>query len=253
MKIVIVGAGNLGTHLALALKVRGNDIVQVFSRNATKAKDLAEQVSCTAITELHAVDTKADVVLIAVSDSAIEFVSNDLPALNKRTVVAHTAGSIPMSALTKHDNRGVFYPLQTFSADSDVAWDVIPLLLTASNSHSKRILTSLAASINENAKVITDAERLHLHLCATIANNFSNHMFAIAKRIADGANLDFDLIKPLIRETTDKIMQMSPKDAQTGPAIRGDELTMAKHLDLLNGNPELQDLYRMISKSIRRG
>jgi predicted short-subunit dehydrogenase-like oxidoreductase (DUF2520 family) len=77
-------------------------------------------------------------------------------------------------------------------------------------------------------------------------------MFVKAKRIADTSDLDFDLLKPLIRETADKVTYMDPEHAQTGPAIRGDQVTMDKHLALLADTPELQEFYRLISSSIQQ-
>ncbi len=208
-------------------------------------------MDCEHTTDLSKITREADVVIIAVRDSVIADVSEALPVFDEKTVVAHTAGSIPSEVLSRHTNHGVFYPLQTFSTDGEVAWDVIPLLLTANNKHAHRILESLADSVNDNGQFITDNERLHLHLCATIANNFANHMFALAKQIADKAHLDFDLLKPLIRETADKVTYMDPEHAQTGPALRGDQVTMDKHLALLGHDPQLRQLYRMISESIR--
>jgi predicted short-subunit dehydrogenase-like oxidoreductase (DUF2520 family) len=75
-------------------------------------------------------------------------------------------------------------------------------------------------------------------------------MYHIAEEFLDERALDFDLLKPLIRETAEKAIDINPFSAQTGPARRGDAETIAKQLELLDGNPEYKQLYQLISAQI---
>ena len=97
-----------------------------------------------------------------------------------------------------------------------------------------------------------DETRLQYHLSAIIVSNFSNHLFALAKEYADRNNIDFNLLLPLIEETVDRLRYFQPAAMQTGPAARGDETTMQKHLQLLNDFPQLRNIYEVMSDSIRR-
>lgn len=251
MNVTIIGAGNVGTHLAIGLSHSGVRIHQVFSRSEARAKTLASAVGSGAIASLNDIDSSADVVLIAVKDGAIGDVGQSLRAvISNETIVAHTAGSIASDVLSDLERFGVFYPLQTFTVGRTVEWRKVPILVTATEERTVAELVKLARLLSGNVMEITDRQRLVLHLCATMANNFSNQMFALAERIASDHELDFDLLKPLIEETASKVQTLSPFHAQTGAAVRGDEVTMRKHLALLENNPEIAKIYSEISASI---
>ncbi|HET6990142.1 MAG TPA: DUF2520 domain-containing protein, partial [Bacteroidia bacterium] len=93
-------------------------------------------------------------------------------------------------------------------------------------------------------------QRQAAHLAAVFANNFTNHIYAIAEDLLNEHKLPFDLIRPLIDETAVKVMDVSPAAAQTGPAIRNDKTVMKTHLALLKKHPDLKKLYSEFSKGI---
>ena len=252
MRISVIGAGNLGSHMARALANAGETIVQVFSRDITKATTVASGLNAHSINSIDQVDRSADMVLISVSDHALPEVAHALQGqVGRTTIVAHTTGSIGASVLEGFPRYGVFYPLQTFSIDRQVNWQRTPLLITAGDERTGELLLNLAKKISDITRTVTDHERLVLHLCATFANNFGNHMFALAESVAASHNLDFGLLKPIIMETAQKVQELSPDDAQTGAAIRHDNETMQRHIELLTTQPSLAELYRMISASIQ--
>ena len=152
--------------------------------------------------------------------------------------MAHTAGSVPLDGLPgKIRNRGVFYPLQTFTAGRHISLGDVPLLVEGSDPQTTRTLLRLARVLSSNARQASSEERAKLHLAAVFASNFSNHMYAIAQQLLDRYGLPADLLKPLMRETA-------------GPARRGDMLTQKRHLDMLDDCPELQNIYENISRHI---
>ena len=230
-RVVIVGSGNLAEALAQAVARSGLQLVQLFARNAARGEAVAA-LAGTQWTADPARLADADIYLISVSDKAVGEVAAALP-LPAGAVVAHTAGSVPLDALPAHARRAVFYPLQTFTKGRSVDFSQIPLRL----SH-----TVVWADSACRAKV---------HLAAVFACNFVNHMYAVGEGIVRSAGLPFDVLKPLLAETAAKALDAaSPADVQTGPAVRNDLPTMARHRALLAAAPRLENIYSIISNNI---
>ncbi|MGM9478587.1 Rossmann-like and DUF2520 domain-containing protein [Pedobacter sp. GSP4] len=250
MKIVFLGSGNVATHLAIALKAKGEDVVQVYSPNLNHALALANVVGAAAINRLNEVDQDADLYLISVKDDAIATVAAALT--NVTGLVAHTSGTTDIGILSSQVKKaGVFYPLQTFSKAKAVSFDHIPLCIEAVDEVQLDILNHLATTISNQVYHLDGEKRKVLHLAAVFACNFPNHLYALANKILDQNGLNFEIIRPLIAETADKVMSNLPENVQTGPAVRADETTIHKHLSMLNNMPELQDIYQTLSNSIK--
>lgn len=248
--VAFIGAGNLATQLALALSEKGISIQQVYSRSVESAQRLAQKVNADFTNDLSMVVKNADLYIIAVKDAAIEDVLKGM-RLNANSRIVHTAGSIPMEILSNFTtNYGVFYPLQTFSRERKADFSVIPLCLEASNEDLLAQLYLLAQNITSSVHTISSQERKTLHLAAVFANNFVNHLYWAAAEILHQSGLDFDLLKPLIKETAEKVQTMAPTDAQTGPARRNDREVISNHLIMLESQPELQKIYSFVSESI---
>ena len=95
-------------------------------------------------------------------------------------------------------------------------------------------------------------QRRNIHLAAVFTCNFANHMYALGERLLQKNGLPFDILLPLIDETARKVHGLSPRSAQTGPAVRCDTGVIEKHLDMLADEPEMQRLYRLLSDDIHR-
>jgi predicted short-subunit dehydrogenase-like oxidoreductase (DUF2520 family) len=173
-----------------------------------------------------------------------------MPVL-KGTVV-HTSGSVAMSTLKKFASHGVFWPLQSFSQSRPVTITAYPICLEGSSKEVVEALMECAGGINKNAYVLSSEQREIVHLAAVFANNFSNHMFTVADDLLKKNKLTFDLVRPLILETAFKAMDMTPAEAQTGPAIRGDKKTIAHHEKMLKSNASLEKMYKRLTKSIAK-
>ncbi len=251
-KISIIGAGNVGFHLGKRFYKKGFEIVQVFSRNEKKAKSLAKKINAEAITDFSTLNPEADLFVIAVSDNAISIVAESMVANGiEHQLVVHTSGATPSTILKPYFNHyGVFYPLQTFRINSKPDFKSLPLCVDAGVKSNLKRLKKLAKKICSNVHYINDRERAILHVAAVFANNFSNHLYQIAEDILEQENLSLNLLLPLIKETTHKIEYNSPKKVQTGPAIRGDEITIKRHLEFLEKHPHYRSLYLAFSKSI---
>lgn len=250
MNIVLLGSGNVATHLAGALKAKGEKLIQVYSPNLNNAKALADKVGAASISTVSEIDKEADLYIIAVKDDAIETMAAALNGVGG--LVVHTSGTTDISVLSKYCKRaGVFYPLQTFSKNKPVSFDEIPLCLESIQEGDLSILKALAKRLSSLVYEIDGEKRKVLHLSAVFASNFPNHLYALAAQILNKNDLDFDMLRPLINETAEKVSTNMPFDVQTGPAVRNDQNTMNKHITMLNNLPNLQEIYQSLSKSIK--
>ena len=247
--ITLIGAGNLATQLGKALKKAGLEIVQVYSRTEQSAKELALLLNADFTNNTNEINLTSDLIIIAIKDGAITNILSKLDCRN--TFIVHTAGSIPMSLLSNFSTQyGVFYPLQTFSKSRDVNFQEIPLCLEASSPDLLEELKKLAGLITGNIHEIDSIQRETLHVSAVFANNFVNHLYFLSDQLLEMKGVSFDLLKPLIKETAAKVEELSPYDAQTGPAKRFDETIINKHIKLLDKQPELRKIYSFVSESI---
>jgi predicted short-subunit dehydrogenase-like oxidoreductase (DUF2520 family) len=245
----LIGAGNVGWHMGLALKEKDIRVLQVISKSPASCRKLAGLLESEYSTSLQQLTTQAGIIIIAVPDKQIGAVIGQCDFRDNLAV--HTAGSVPMDIFKgRAVNYGVLYPLMTFSRNKPVDFTSVPLLIEANTIENKKKLNALANRLSGKVKTISSEQRIYIHLSAVIACNFSNHMYALAEAILTRQGIPFELLRPLIRETSEKIKRMSPRAAQTGPAHRNDKETLEKHLGLLAGYPDIAELYRQISQSI---
>ena len=235
MKIVIIGRGRLATNLEHALLSVGHEVVSINSRT------------------LEALPEEADVFVIAVKDAALVDVIRAATKGRENQLFVHTAGSMPMdlfAGLTAH--YGVFYPMQTFSKERLVDFNDISLFLEANDQTSMERLKMLAASLTTHVYELDSEGRKHLHLAAVFACNFVNHCYALSAEVLAAKGLPFSVMQPLVDETARKIHELAPVDAQTGPAVRGDQNVMQMQAAMLAENPNVQHIYEVLSNDIMR-
>lgn len=249
-KIVLIGAGNVATHLAKALVKEGNYICQVYSRSIESARELGVRTGINYTNNIGEIYTNADIYLFSVSDKAIEQLLKNL-TIEGDPLLLHTAGSVEMQVFKGYSkNYGVMYPLQTFSKKRLVNFREIPVCIEANNKESLNTIKQMSEGISDSVYKMGIDSRIYLHLSAVFACNFTNYMYSVAEKILGQNDIPFDIIKPLIKETASKIEDMSPAKAQTGPAVRNDKEVIFKHKELLENNPDLQKLYTFVSNSI---
>lgn len=250
MKIVLIGAGNLATHLGKALHAAGHDMVQVFSRTMQSAETLASLLDAEPLTDMAQVRDDADVYIFSVKDSALERLVSQLCGGEKK-VLLHTAGSMPMSVFRgKALHYGVLYPMQTFSKQREVDFSIIPCFIEANDEFAQKQIEGLAVQISHRVYQLSSEDRKYLHLSAVFACNFANHCYAASQKLLQQHGIPFDVMLPLIDETAAKVHGMTPKEAQTGPAVRYDENVIGKQIQLLENQPYFQKIYDCMSKSI---
>ena len=251
MEIVLIGSGNVAAILGRKFWQAGHHILQVYSRNATAASALAYEWDTESTNFKTMVNLNADVYIIAVNDDSIADVADNLFLPGK--VVAHTAASVSKDALrniTAH--YGVFYPLQSLRKEM-TQLPQVPVFIDGSDDKTKQTLEELARSISgDNLTVASDEDRLKLHVAAVVVSNFVNHLYALAEDYCRKEGLDFKLLLPLIEETALSKKQISPSEAQTGPALRQDKETIQKHMELLKSHTQLRNIYLLMTESIQQ-
>ena len=243
--VVLIGHGNVGSHLAQVFtNTKGINLLQVFSTRKFESDNPLVSIKITSLAE---VNKTAEVYIIAVPDDVISEVTNILPLENR--LVVHTSGSVSMNEIDTKHRRGVFYPLQTFSKGTTVNFSEIPVCLEAENKLDLILLKKLGQLVSKNVSEISSKERSEMHVAAVFVNNFVNELYHISEDIMKEHNLDFELFKPLIKETANKIQSLSPALAQTGPAKRNDNKTIERHLGQLK-NKNHKAIYELLTKSI---
>jgi len=255
MKTSIIGSGNVATHLAKALHHAQVEIRHIWSHQFENAALLAKQVGAKAVHQISEIAndenaTESDILLIAVKDDAIAEVAAQLK--DYRGLVAHTSGAVPLSVLSENTNYGVFYPLQTFSKHKALDFDQIPLCLEANTGQNLQHLKTLANRISKNDFEVNSEQRKILHLAAVFACNFPNYLYGVAQQLLAQHQLDFEIIRPLIAETANKVQTALPMEVQTGPAVRNDEQTLQKHEDLLKEHSDWLTIYKLLSEQIKK-
>jgi len=249
--ISFAGAGRVGSALCRELFQAGFRIELIASETEHNGRVVADSCKASWSSDLKFPDSTG-IIIVAVPDHRLKDVLEKIRC-NPDSLVVHTAGSFGLEIFpVRFQRRGIFYPLQTFSEGRHVSFKNLPFLLESSDDHSSDILKRLAESIGGNVHFIDTERRRLLHLAAVFVCNFTNHMFTEGKQVAAKAGLSFELLKPLIEETFSKAMAIGPENSQTGPAVRNDQITIERHLDLLSFSPELRNLYNEITQSIMK-
>ncbi len=289
MRTTLIGSGNVATHLAKILTIKGFFIGEIFSKNIENAKILAEELkifekkdkntqkkhSHTNVTDsLDFSESESKLFILAVKDDFLAEVVAKLK-LPRNSFVMHTSGSMPLELLMPFTEKsigiGVFYPLQTFSKTNSLTskdginanldskkikkniidfWENVPICVEGDGEYVSDVFYFIAKKITSKIYQINSEQRQILHLGATFACNFSNYMYHIAKEILQKSNLPFEMLENLVKETANKAFLMPPLDAQTGVARRGDMNIIALHQQKLAENPEIKELYSQITKQI---
>lgn len=249
--IAIIGTGNVAHWVASRLKDSQEfPVAQVYGRRMDQVRALAGKVGAQAIDDLSELRRDCDLYLFTVKDDAYREVLEKVPFT--MPLALHTAGSVSQRVFEGHAREyGVLYPLQTISKNADLEGLEVPLCVEDDRlGVSCERVWRLATALSDQSRRVGEDQRAVLHLAAVFACNFSNAMASAADEILAANGLDFKMLLPLMRQTLDKLQELSPVEAQTGPAVRGDRAVMNKHIRMLE-DERLRNIYREISEYIR--
>ena len=248
-RVGFIGAGHLAWHLAWRMQYQGLDVAEVWSKTPAHAKQLAARTGASPVMELSELNPDLDLWVLAIPDHAIPEVVQQLPAV--KGLVVHTSGTVSIDALANAGHaQGVFYPFQSFQKSRSIHWDEIPVFIEGSTIESAQQLFEMAESLGTQPQLLDSEERIKVHLAGVLANNFSNFLFSKAYDWLENAGVNPEVMLPMLEETVARLRDLHPMDAQTGPARRNDTSTMERHLALLAQQPDMAEVYRLISKQL---
>ena len=245
--VLLIGTGRMAYHLGHAMREAKVPIVGVSGRNPEKLADLSRYLDVPALRWGHTLP-KADIVLVATSDDAIAEVATRLPTSDG--VIAHTAGAVGLDVLAPHAHRGVLWPIQTLSHGAPIDLQDVPLVVDGNTAEAREAMLKLARAISGSVFELTHEQRELMHLAAVLTSNFPVFLVSEAQRLLKQAKLPPNLLMPLWRTTANKVSTIGPEQALTGPARRGDQLSIQRHLDLLAADPDLRRAYALLSTMV---
>lgn len=246
---VIVGSGNVATHIGKALHKEGVKIKQVYSPTDDNAKALAKKLKAGHTSAIADIDSEVDIIIISIKDDALAAFCKKAKFGNTLTV--HTSGSIDAAVLKAcSKNYGVLYPFQTFTKDVKMKMKDVPYCIEGNNEEALHQIKKLAQALSHNVYEISGQQRPWLHIMGVFSSNFTNLMFKVAHQLAAEHNIPFEIVFPLISQTVNKVKHLPPADAQTGPAVRSDAEVVAKHLEMLAQHPDFKQLYKLNTLTI---
>ncbi len=198
----------------------------------------------------HDASDGLDAVVVAVADSAVAAVAEQLGRLEGNPLCVHTSGSVDMGVMAPMSSRiGVLYPLMTFNRSTPVTCADVPFFTEACDSAVLERVDALAAMFSAIAPRHADtAVRRTLHLAGVFTNNFVNVLLESTERILAADGLTLECVRPLLEATVANAVASGPHDSQTGPAVRGDRATI--ELQLASLPAELKDVYRSLTTLI---
>ena len=248
--VSIIGAGNVGHNFGLAFRQAGFLIREIYSRTQASAMLLSQTINCSYTTDLSQLNPDTDLIILAVNDDALPEVIKNIPIKDK--AIIHTSGSTPLNVFEGHgfSRYGIFYPVQSFSKNETESLHPIPICVEGNDAEMEDLLLSLARSVSTKVYSMDSDKRKALHIAAVFANNFANHLFHIAHEILHEKNISFEIIRPLLEKTSNKIKTETPLNAQTGPAVRNDSKVIKSHLEYLENHPDYKEIYQILTDNI---
>jgi predicted short-subunit dehydrogenase-like oxidoreductase (DUF2520 family) len=248
-RVVLIGAGNFATSLAISLKEEGFDLLQIYNRTIEHGQALAERVDVPFTGDLREISTEADLYILSVNDSAIEAVAGQLNLGQK--MVIHTSGSIEIDVLRSASaNFGAFHSPQAFTKSSPVSFRDLHVSIEAGNKINEDLLVEFAERLSDHVHRVNEMQRRIIHLAAVFCGNFPNFMYTVAAELLQKNGLPFDIMQPIMKKTVDNSAGGDPFRFQTGPAIRENYEVISRHLGLLEKYPDYKDIYELISQDI---
>ena len=247
--ILVVGSGNVAWHLCNSFNLSKYKIRGVAARSLEKLQAFKSDFSI----ETFSLNDfpEVDIVLLAVSDSSIPAVSEIFK--NSNSTIAHTSGAFGIKELHVNiKNKGVFYPFQTFTkGNSNLDYSSIPTFLESNSEQVDEHLKYLSKAFGSNLYFIDTEAKKGLHIAGVIANNFINKLLQESITLLEQNKIPQEVIWPLVEETLKKAKLTGPLKAQTGPAIRNDQTTINEHLEYLENEPNLQNIYLKLTQLIQ--
>lgn len=249
IRMSIAGTGKVAQALGMAWQKGGVEIVEVWGRSQERAQELGRQLNAVVVNDLGTLSTDIDAVAVLVSDDAIREVAQSLPNNVKRF---HASGATERDVLG--GENGVVWPIKSFNTKThEEDLTAVPFAVEAGSKEFQSMLHRLVRECGGKPFDASSQTRAKIHLAAVFTHNFSNHCLALSQQILDEEGLPKDLMRPLAEGLMEGAKSGESFSLQTGVALRKDLGSQKKHLELLKGfsnNQELTKFYKFVSKHI---
>jgi predicted short-subunit dehydrogenase-like oxidoreductase (DUF2520 family) len=239
----------MATFLAGRMQAGGHTCLGIWGRNSAAAAELARTYNYPLLQSLAEVHDGPDACLLAVSDSAIKELAARFSFYS--TVIIHHSGSAATGTLGTSRRQGIVWPVCSILKRDLPAHRNFPCIYEANTDGARRVVQEVCAAISSIQYEAGAGQRRWLHLAAVIGNNFTNYLLGMCADICAAQNMPFSLLQPILQQTLDRTNTIHPYEVQTGPARRGDEVTIAAQMELLHENPYWQTVYYALSDAIK--
>lgn len=261
-KVAIIGAGSLGHFFAKRLKESGYSIDLVVSRTMKSASKLAGPYEAKAFT-VESLPSLEDysVLVLAVPDDSIADLAFKVSTYWKpkgSAIVFHCSGlktrSLLLPLASKYSKVCAIHPLRSIVIGQEIAFEEDLNCGVELDPADKFEISAFLEEVNLSPIWLNENNKAQYHLAASMLSNFTvSIQFAIAEICEDmrekGSNIELSHFGDLLRGTLENVNSKGPKDALTGPILRGDIGTVEAHLQILDENyPNLQTVYKQLAK-----
>jgi predicted short-subunit dehydrogenase-like oxidoreductase (DUF2520 family) len=261
-RIAIVGAGNLGSALAVGLQAAGFRIPEVISREAARSKRraqrLAKKVGGRAV-DLSAARLDADVIWLCVPDREIARCAQHLAVTRAKwneTIVLHSSGALGSNELDALRRQGAqvgsAHPLMTFVGHGDEPMQGVAFAVEGDRKATKAA-SAMIRAMGARVYPIRRPDKAAYHAWGAFASPLLTSLLALAERVAAQAGVGSVQARrrmlPLVRQTVENYARWGAAAGFSGPLIRGDAATVEKHLKVLRGVHAAEEVYRALTRA----
>ncbi|HWC32077.1 MAG TPA: Rossmann-like and DUF2520 domain-containing protein [Actinomycetota bacterium] len=260
MDVGVVGAGRVGTAVAVLLRRAGHRVLAASGRDRSRER-VERFLAGVAFRSSTETASAAEVVIVAVPDDRIETVAREIGhggGFRRGQAVVHLSGSAALAALEAARESGArtlsVHPLQTAPSVED-ALERLPgsaVAVTALDEEGYVLGEALAIDIGGRPFRLADDRKPLYHAAAVFASNYVAAVAGIAERLFREAGLDdpVSLFGPLTEATAANVARLGPAGALTGPAARGDAGTVRANLEALRPlGAEVADAYVALGRA----
>ena len=255
-RVFILGAGRAGRSLARALSAGGVQVTGLHGRHPSPADGITAGT-------LPETLGSATCVLVTVRDAQLEGALETLTtaAIAARAVVLHASGSADpraLDALRRAGHQcGTFHPLVALSDPGQAPQTVRGAWIGVDgDTEAQQVSERLAAAVGAHVLYIPPGEKPRYHAAAVFASNFPTVLMCLAEELMRAAGIASDIARPalhpLFASAVENLRGGGGSSALTGPIVRGDADTIARHLKALRAHPDALDAYRALSRAALR-
>jgi predicted short-subunit dehydrogenase-like oxidoreductase (DUF2520 family) len=258
-RIAIVGAGSLGAALAVSLSSAGYSVSEIVSREGKASRQRAGRLarqSLARATTLRNPEITANVVWLCVPDRDIAACASKLAKVTswKNKIAVHSSGAFTSDEIAVLRSQGAMiasaHPLMTFVSG------VTPSLAGVSfavegDPAAVRVVRNIIKSVGSRAFPIQKRDKAAYHAWGTFVSPLLTALLATSERVAKAAGVSREAARqravPIVRQTVENYAQQGAARGFSGPIVRGDADTVAKHLRVLRAVPDAREVYRALA------